>query len=356
MKKLRAAIIGLAHIHVINMTNDFSRHPDMYEIVGMADVPPYTEEERKERIRKNVPADSKVPLFEDYMELLSKDIDLAIICTDIKDHADITVKILAMGINVVIEKPMCIDSEDAERIYKAYKESKAQLYVNWPIAWFSGFRLAYDLARSGEVGDILRVQYRSPATTGPYKPGELPEEELLKSWWYHSDRGGGSICDYAGYGCVLTTWFAGKRAKSVYGIRKNFISKFSDIEDYSAFILDFGECVGYVEGSWTTFNSGEIPTGPIVYGTKGIIVTDRHSTEVRVYTDFAQYMPSPPPNKVLKPGECCDDVATGIYKNLVLGEKAYELISADFNLDVQAALSAGIRSCRSGISETVGEF
>ena len=181
MKKLRAAIIGLAHIHVINMTNDFSRHPDMYEIVGMADVPPYTEEERKERIRKNVPADSKVTLFEDYMELLSKDIDLAIICTDIKDHADITVKILAMGINVVIEKPMCIDSEDAERIYKAYKESKAQLYVNWPIAWFPAFRLAYDLARSGEVGDILRVQYRSPATTGPYKPGELPEEELLKS-------------------------------------------------------------------------------------------------------------------------------------------------------------------------------
>ncbi len=356
MKKLRAAIIGLAHIHVINMTVSFSAHPDMFDIVGMADIPPYTEEERAARIKKNVPADSKVPLYDDYKELLKKDIDVAIICTDIADHARITVEVLEMGIHAVVEKPFSITSEDSKLMYEAYKNSNAELFVNWPIAWFPAFKKAKELADAGEVGEVLRVQYRSPATSGPCKPGEFPEEELLKMWWYHSDRGGGSICDYAGYGFVLTTWITGEKAKSVYGVKRNYVSKFSDIEDYSAFIIDFGEKVGFIEGSWSTFNSGEIPTGPIIYGTKGVIVADRFDKEVKVYTDFAQYIPCPPPNKTFTPEETDDDVASNIYRYLTLGEPLCEMISADFNVKAQAALSAGIRSCNIGNSEIVGEY
>ena len=319
MKKLRAAIIGLAHIHVINMTVSFSAHPDMFDIVGMADVPPYTEEERAARIKKNVPADSKVPLYDDYKELLKKDIDVAIICTDIADHARITVEVLEMGIHAVVEKPFSITSEDAKLMYEAYKNSKAELFVNWPIAWFPAFKKAKELADAGELGEVLRVQYRSPATSGPCKPGEFPEEELLKMWWYHSDRGGGSICDYAGYGFVLTTWITGEKAKSVYGVKRNYVSKFSDIEDYSTFIIDFGDKVGFI-------------------------------------ADFAQYIPCPPPNKVFTPEETDDDVASNIYRYLMLGEPLCEMISADFNVKAQAALSAGIRSCNLGNSEIVGEY
>lgn len=356
MKKLRAAIIGLAHIHVINMTEIFTSHPDMFDIVGMADVPPYTEQERAARIKKNVPADSKVRLYDDYKELLKNDIDVAIICTDVASHARIVIETLSMGIHTVVEKPFSITSEDSERMYKAYKNSTAELYINWPVAWFPAFRKAKELADAGEVGEILRVQYRSPATSGPCKPGEFSEEELLKMWWYHSESGGGSICDYAGYGFLLTTWITGEKAKSVYGIKKNYVSKFSDIEDFSSFIIDFGEKVGYIEGSWSTFNSGEIPTGPVIYGTKGVIVADRFEKEVKVYTDFAQYIPCPPPNKTFIPEDVDDDIASNIYRNLVFGEPAFKMISADFNVDTQAALSAGIRSCISGKSENVGEY
>ena len=37
MKKLRVAIIGIAHIHVDYMLYFFGLHKDMYEIVGCAD-------------------------------------------------------------------------------------------------------------------------------------------------------------------------------------------------------------------------------------------------------------------------------------------------------------------------------
>ena len=45
MKKLRVAIIGIAHIHVDYMLYFFGLHKDMYEIVGCADYPPYTKED-----------------------------------------------------------------------------------------------------------------------------------------------------------------------------------------------------------------------------------------------------------------------------------------------------------------------
>ena len=45
-KKLRAALIGMSHVHVHNLTRDFQRYPERLEIIGIADVPPYTDEER----------------------------------------------------------------------------------------------------------------------------------------------------------------------------------------------------------------------------------------------------------------------------------------------------------------------
>ena len=115
MRKIRIAIIGLSHIHFTTLSRDFDKYRDQIEWVGMADVPPYTEEERATKIRMNVPEDVDVKLWEDYRELLAQDIDVAILCTDVKDHADIASETLARGIHTVVEKPMAIDMADAKR-------------------------------------------------------------------------------------------------------------------------------------------------------------------------------------------------------------------------------------------------
>ena len=227
MSKLRAAIIGLAHIHAILMINDLKRNTDSVEVVGMADYPPYTEEELQTRLKMNTPADCDYKVWDDYKELLKQNIDIAIICTDIKDHAAAVEETLAMGIHTVVEKPMALDMDDAKRMWNAYKKSSAELIINWPVAWMPSFRKAKELSDSGIIGDVLRVQYRSPATRGPYKLNEYTPEELSKLWWYKHERGGGSVCDYAGYGCLLTTWISGKIAKRVSGFKKNFFLPFS---------------------------------------------------------------------------------------------------------------------------------
>ncbi len=354
MEKIRVAIIGIAHIHAILMIRDLEKNRDKVEIVGMADYPPFTKEELEKRLVMNMPPEGyNVPLWDDYKELLKQNIDLAIICSDIKDHAAIVEETLAMNIHTVVEKPMALDMVDAKRMYRAYKRSNAQLMINWPVAWTPAFRKAKELAANGIVGDVLRVQYRSPATRGPYRLNDYTAEELSKLWWYQHECGGGSICDYAGYGCLLTTWIAGKTAKKVYGIKKNFFHPFSDIEDYANFTLDFGDCVGTVEGSWATLSNGQIATGPVVYGTEGVIVADRYASEVKVYKELG----AASPNEVYATEPVTEDIISSAVAFLTEGRPLFELITPEFNMKAQAAFDAGRRSCESGkVEETIEPF
>ena len=354
MKKLRTAFIGFEHVHINNLSHDFVKY-DEIELVGIAPFAKHDEELMNIYKRINFPQDVDFKIWEDYKELLAQNIDIAVITTSVAKHADIVEETLAHGIHTVVEKPMALTMEDAKRMYRAHKNSSAELVINWPIAWFPSFCKAKELSDSGIVGDVLRVHYRSPATQGPYLNSGLTEEEKAKLWWYHSEEGGGSMCDYAGYGCVLTTWITGKTAKRVSGMKKNFLLPYSDVEDYSVFTIDFGDSIGLLEGSWSTLNNGQVATGPVVFGTKGVIVADRFDPEVKVYVTKQQYIPSPEPDEVFIPESNADGIAANVINHLTKGTPLHEMVTAEFNMKVMAAFDAGIRSCNSRMIENAKE-
>ena len=351
MKKIRIACIGISNTHVAANTEAFAKFPEVCEIVGAADYPVNNPDDIEVKKQLNFPKTIELKVWDDYKELLKQDIDLALVCAEVSDYAEVCEEILAMNIHVLVEKPMALNMDHAIRMYEAHKKSKAQLMINWPVAWFPCFRKAKEVVESGEIGDILRVQYRSPATFGPYSGKVEDRAELAEQWWYKKEKGGGAMLDYACYGCVLTTWFAGKKAERVSGIKKNFLIPFAEVEDYSTFTLDFGDCVGLLEGSWSTVSNGEIPTGPIIYGSKGVVVADRFDTRVKVYKTFLPYQPSPAPDEVYTETSMEDNLAKNVLDFMLNGAPLFEMLTADFNIKAMAALDAGMRSCESGIIE-----
>lgn len=349
MNKLKVAFIGIAHTHAGCLYNEFMTQKERVEWVGYSDIESELGETAGERCERNFAAAKDMPYYENYRDILDLSPDLVIVNTELQDHTRVVGEILERNINVLVEKPMATNMQEAQKMYAAAKKSKAELIINWPIAWFSYFNLIKKLADEGVVGDILRVCYRSPATWGPYDLGKYSESELKKMWWYNRENGGGAIMDYACYGCVLSTWIFGKKAQSVYGIRKNFLHGFSDIEDYSAFLLDFGTGVGFLEGSWSTFNSGEIPTGPIVYGTKGTLVSDRYTNAVKLYKTPSHSLE--PPDEVFCDAPEAGNAGVNVVEHFLDNKPLHELLTLEFNMMAQAALDAGIRSCGSGKAE-----
>ena len=156
---------------------------------------------------------------------------------------------------------------------------------------------------------------------------------------------------------MIATWITNMTAKSVYGLKKNFFLPFSDVEDYSVFTIDFGNKVGLIEGSWSTMNNGEIATGPVVYGTDGVIVADRFDPVVKVYKELKPYQPSPAPTEVFEcPPQTNKDMAENLIRHIREGAPLHKLLTLDFNMIVASILDAGIRSCKSGISEKPEKF
>lgn len=356
MKKIRIALLGTAHPHAIGFWRAFRDFPEEMEFVGYADVPPYDGQDPTEKARTNLgqAAMDTVPHFEDYRQLLRQDIDLALISTDNRSHCAVACEAMEQGIAVMVEKPMAISYADAVQMADCARRTGVMLAVNWPIAWFPSFNQAQALAASGAVGKVMRVTYRSPATWGPYSygpDGVLPPEDFLKTtWWYRRENGGGSLLDYACYGAALSTWIFGHQANAVSGIRKNFTMPGMDIEDYSAMLLDFGEGVGLLEGSWSTYNCGEIPSGPVIHGTEGTIVCDRHSSLLKLYRGRSHAASAPV--EVLDCGSTRPDLnlARNVLDHLNAGTPLHPLLDPDRNVAVMAALEAGRRSADTGMT------
>jgi len=352
----KVALLGTSHPHAVGFYNVCREFPDDFDILGYADVPPYDGQDKREKALFNLGARAVNELkeYDDYKALLDEKPDIAMLSCDNKACADIACEALDRKILTVVEKPMCENVSDAIKMAECAKKNSTPLFVNWPIAWFPAFNEAKKMVDNGDVGTVMRVTYRSPATWGPYSysaDGALPDKKFLAStWWYHPERGGGSLLDYAGYGAALSTWFFGKPAEAVSGIRKNFYLPELDVEDFSAMLLDFGDGVGLLEGSWSTFNCGEVPSGPIIHGTEGTIVCDRHSTLVKLYKGRS-HTPVPPFKTVecaskipeLSLGKCLIDYI----KN---GTPVHPLLDATRNVQIMAALDAGRKSSDTGIT------
>jgi len=358
MNKLKVAIFGLAHPHAAALTRAFKALPDEVDILGYADVGPYDDQTPEERYRNIGEQADDLTRYENWRELFALSPDVAVVATENSTCADISCEILSKGISVINEKPMAMNYSDAKRMADTAKANGAHIITNWPIAWFPSFNYAKKLADDGAVGKIMRVVYRSPATWGPYsygKEGVVPPIEWLnKTWWYRKECGGGSILDYACYGTILATHFFGKKPLRVSGIAKQFGTVGTSVEDYSAMILDFGEGVGLLEGSWSSYNPAEIPSGPIVYGTEGVIVCDRHSDIVKIYKGNT--------HKPLPPAEVVDCSEMSGFKG-ELGRNIIDflrgkaplnpLLDTEINLAVCAALDAGRRSAEQGMTVDV---
>jgi glucose-fructose oxidoreductase len=352
-------MVGFAHMHLGALVDSFNKLPGGVNWVGCADVPPYDGPALDGVTARMAEAGKRFALpraYADYVDLLDREkIDIALVCTDNRNHAPVVEELLKRDITVVVEKPMAVNLAEGLRMAAAAQRSKGRLIINWPTTWFAGFRLAYDLVRQGVVGRPLRFHYRSAESCGPFshdKNSQHTPETLAREWWYQTDRGGGAMLDYCGYGCLLATWFIGEMALSASGVRANMNSAFAPVEDYSSMTVCFKDAFALLEGSWSTISGGGIPTGPVVYGTEGTLVADRFSTTVKVYKTLHGKQPDLVRDATPLPPEQAS-LGVAVDRLLRLGAPLHPTLDLPLNLQALATLDAGLRSTKSGKQEKV---
>lgn len=192
-EKIHFAVVGCGHIgkrHAQMIVN----HPEA-ELVALADV----------RHHRDLILDAyNVPFFRSLEDLLQADLDIDVvtIATPNGLHAAQALRCLDAGKNVVIEKPLALRRQDAERVlYKALSKRRdifavMQNRYSPPSVWLK------ELVESGALGQIYLVQMNCYWNRDEryYTPG---------SWHGRRDLDGGTLYTQFSHFIDLMYWLVG---------------------------------------------------------------------------------------------------------------------------------------------------
>ncbi len=151
-KKLKIGIIGTGWIAEAH-AESFKRMPDA-EIVALADLIPG----KAEAFKAHYQLDS-ARCYPDHTSMLkAEQLDAVSICTYNTTHAQCAIDSLNAGVHVLLEKPMCVTTEEAVDILRAEKKNGKLLSIGFQPRMDANMQLIKKIVQSGELGEIYYIQ------------------------------------------------------------------------------------------------------------------------------------------------------------------------------------------------------
>lgn len=118
--------------------------------------------------------------------LSDPEVDIVSVCTPTPTHADIAIRALEAGKNVLLEKPIALTIEDAISIRDAAQGSRGILMVAHVVRFFAGYRRVREIAASGRLGRAASVRAQRVSSVPVAAP-----------WWLDESQSGGVIVDFS---------------------------------------------------------------------------------------------------------------------------------------------------------------
>jgi predicted dehydrogenase len=240
----------------------------------------------------------------------------------------------------MMEKPLAVSYEDAQAIARAARSAKIQVLVNYETSWYPSNHAAYDLVRSGDIGEIRKVVVHD----GHEGPKEIDvDPEFLKWLTDPKLNGGGALFDFGCYGADLMTWLmGGQRPLTVTAVTQQIKPDiYPNVDDEATIILTYPKAQAILQASWNWPYSRKDME---VYGRTGSVITIaandiaiRLPRQAQSTTRAAASIPAP-----------YADSLTYLRAVLLDGAQPDALSSLETNLIVTEILDAARRSASSG--------
>ena len=153
-KKIKVGIIGTGWIAEAHL-KAYQQCPDV-QFVGMADLVPGKAEAFCDQFGVDK---TGINFYNSHKELIdNEELDCVSVCTYNATHAECTIYALEHGVNVLLEKPMCVTLEEAIAICKAEKASSKILSIGFQPRFDPNMQMVKKIVESGELGEIYYIQ------------------------------------------------------------------------------------------------------------------------------------------------------------------------------------------------------
>jgi predicted dehydrogenase len=158
---------------------------------------------RTEESAQNLAEAIGVPVAVDYSNLsdLLEDERVDVVCVNSTNHlhAEHSIAALRSGKHVIVEKPLCLSLEEADRMIAAAREAGRGLAYAENLCFAPHYRHARDRIASGALGQV-RFARQCEKHEGPYS-----------DWfWQAEEAGGGALVDMGCHSIECLRWVLGK--------------------------------------------------------------------------------------------------------------------------------------------------
>jgi predicted dehydrogenase len=265
--KVGVGIIGSQFISTIHAEG--LRASPQAEVVAVASA-------RAERARAFAERFGIPRHFDDYRRLLAlPEVDMVVIGAPNDLHCPMTVAAAAAGKHVVVEKPLCLNLEEADRMIATCREAGVKLMYAEELCFAPKYVRLKQLLDSGALGRPTLV-----------KQAEKHDGPHAAHFWDVTRSGGGVTMDMGCHAVQFFRWMLGGAAiRSVYAQMDTLVhGEKTRGDDNALLILEFdGGVVALAEESWTKL--GGMDDRAEVYGSKGVAYADLlHGNSIETYS------------------------------------------------------------------------
>jgi len=214
--------------------------------------------------------------FQDYKKMLEMpEVDMVVLGVPNDLHCQVALDCLAAGKHVVLEKPLCLNLAEADRIIAAGRTAKRKLMYAEELCFAPKYIRLKQLLDSGALGHPTLLK-QSEKHDGPH----------AAHFWDVNRSGGGVTMDMGCHAIEFFRWMLGRpKIRSVYAQMATQVhSDKTRGEDNAILILEFENgTTAIAEESWTKL--GGMDDRAEVHGSKGVAYADLlYGNSIRTYS------------------------------------------------------------------------
>lgn len=250
------------------------------ELVAVCDILP----EKMESLlaEHGLENDSTIARYTDYKKMVEENSDLQLvsIATESGSHAEIALFCIENGINVIIEKPIAMSLEDADKIIELAEEK----HVKVSACHQNRFNIAVQKMRKAlETGRFGKLSHGSIHVRWNRNKVYYEQAPWRGTW----AQDGGCLMNQCIHGIDLLRWTFGNEVEEVYGQTRQQFHDYIEAEDVGMAVIKFKNgAICTIEGTTNVYLKNLEET-LYVFGEKGTVkIGGKSTTNIEVW-DFA---------------------------------------------------------------------
>ncbi|MDI9521032.1 MAG: Gfo/Idh/MocA family oxidoreductase [Bacillota bacterium] len=279
-KRIAYALIGCGRISPNHIA---AAKENGFDIVAICDIAP---ENMTDKILKfELP--KTVKQYTDYRDMLKNEkLDLVAICTESGKHAPIAFDCIEAGCNLIIEKPIALSIEDADKIIALAEEKGVKVSACHQNRFNKSIRVIRDAIEKKRFGRL----FHGAAHIRWNRGWEYYARAKWRGTW---EQDGGALMNQCIHNIDLLRWMMGDEIDEVFAYTDKLNHPYIQAEDLGLALIRFKNgAYGLVEGT-TNIYPKNLEETLYIFGEKGTVKAGGQSVNVIDEWNFSDALDDP---------------------------------------------------------------